>query len=123
MIRRWLREAGTTAILVWAWRHRGSVARTVDLAKRAPELIRDGRSGDLAAEARAIAALDAPLATDTGIRISSVEDGSVLLRGQPSGEPLAAARAALTSLPNVVDVRTDDRDNPTLDSMLAGARP
>jgi hypothetical protein len=107
------------AMLGWAWQHRGSVTRGVDLAKRVPDLVRDGRTGQLAAEARAIMALDGPLASDTHIRISGIEDGSVMLRGQPSGTGLEVARAALTSLPDVVDVRTDDRDQPTLDSLLS----
>jgi hypothetical protein len=123
MIRRLFRHAGSMAVLSWAWHHRGSVARGLDLAKRAPQLLRDGRASDLTAEARAIAALDGALPTDTKVRISGIDDGSVLLRGQPSGDELAAARAALTSLPHVVDVRTDDQGQPTLDSLLTAARP
>jgi hypothetical protein len=99
------------------------VVRTVDLAKRAPALVRDGRTRDLTAEARAVVALDGPLATDTGVRISGVEDGSVVLRGDASGPELQSARATLlTEVPNVVDVRTDAGGQPTLDSMLEGAR-
>jgi hypothetical protein len=111
------------AILTWLWQHRGSVSRSLDLAKRTPQLVRDGRTHDLAAEARAIAVLDGPLPTDTGVRISGIDDGSVLLRGQPAGPVLDAARSALRTLPNVVDVRTDGAEQPTLDSMLSGARP
>lgn len=111
------------AILGWAWQHRGSVTRGFDLAKRVPELVRDGRTSQLAAEARAIVALDGPLASDTHIRISGIDDGSVLLRGQPAGAGLEVARATLTSLPDVVDVRTDDRDQPTLDSLLDAKSP
>jgi hypothetical protein len=111
------------AALGWAWHHRGSLSRGIDLAKRVPDLVRDGRTSQLAAEARAIVALDGPLASDTHIRITGIEDGSVLLRGQPSGSGLAVARATLTSLPDVVDVRTDDQGQPTLDSMLSTPGP
>jgi hypothetical protein len=111
------------AILTWAWQHRGSVARGADLVKRTPHLVRDGRTGEVTAEARAIAALDGVLPTDTSIRISGIDDGSVLLRGDPSGERLQTARSALTSLPDVSDVRTDDTRHPTVDSILHDARP
>jgi hypothetical protein len=123
MIRRLFRQVGTMTVLSFLWKHRGSVVRTVDLAKRAPALVRDGRTRDLTAEARAVVALDGPLATDTGVRISGVEDGSVVLRGDASGPELQSARATLlTEVPNVVDVRTDAGGQPTLDSMLEGAR-
>lgn len=111
------------AVLTWAWQHKGSVVRAADLAKRAPTLVRDGRTADLAAEAKAVIALDGVLPSDTDIRITGIEDGSVMLRGQPAGPPLDAARQALTTVGGVVDVRTDDAGQPTVDSMLAGARP
>lgn len=123
MMRRLFRHAGLMAVASWAWHHRGSVARGLDLVKRVPQLLREGRTSDLTAEARAVAALDGALPTDMKVRISGIDDGSVLLRGQPSGDGLAAARSALTSLPNVVDVRTDDQGQPTLDSLVTGARP
>lgn len=123
MITRWFRQAGTMAVLTWAWQHKGSLVRAADLAKRAPTLVRDGRTADLAAEAKAVVALDGVLPNDTDIRISGIEDGSVMLRGQPEGEPLEAARSALTTVQNITDVRTDDAGQPTLDSMLSGARP
>lgn len=123
MIRRWFRQAGTMAVVTWAWQHKGSVVRAADLAKRAPTLVRDGRTADLAAEAKAVIALDGVLPSDTDIRITGIEDGSVMLRGQPAGQPLEAARHALTTIGTITDVRTDDADQPTLDSMLAGARP
>lgn len=111
------------AMLSWAWQHRGSVARGADLVRRTPHLMRDGRAAELTAEARAIAALDGALPADTSIRITGIDDGSVMLRGQPSGDRLETARLALTALPNVVDVRTDDATQPTLDSLLSSARP
>jgi hypothetical protein len=108
------------AVLTYLWKHRGSMLRTADLAKRAPELVRDGRTEQLKVEAKAVAALDHDLGDDTTVRISSVADGSVTLKGHPAGAPLAAARAALTRVPTILDVRTDDADQPTLDSVLAG---
>jgi hypothetical protein len=120
MIRRFFRQFGLMAVLTYLWQHRGSMVRTADLAKRAPELVRDGRTEQLKVEARAIAALDRNLGDDTTVRISSVADGSVLLKGHPAGDHLAAARAALTRVPTILDVRTDDADQPTLDSVLAG---
>lgn len=118
MIRRLFRPFGTMAILTWAWQHRGSVVRAVDLAARAPSLVRDRRTSQLATEARALGALDGALPTATSVRITGIDDGSVLLRGQPTGHALDAARAALTALPGVVDVRTDGHTQPTLDSLL-----
>lgn len=111
------------AVLTWAWQHKGSMVRAADLAKRAPTLVRDGRAADLATEAKAVIALDGVLPNDTDIRITGIEDGSVMLRGQPVGEPLEAARSALTTVQSITDVRTDGADHPTLDDVLAGARP
>jgi hypothetical protein len=123
MIRRLFRQIGTITVLSFLWKHRGSVVRGIDLAKRTPTLVRDGRTRDLAAEARAVVALDGPLATETGVRISGIEDGSVLLRGDPAGPELQSARTTLlTEVPNVVDVRTDAAGQPTLDTMLGDAR-
>lgn len=109
------------AVLTFAWKHRGSVVRGIDLAKRVPELVRDGRTEELKVEAKAILALDQHLGDDTAIRISGIDDGTVTLKGQPAGEPLAATRAALTKVPAILDVRTDDARQPTLDSLLAGS--
>ena len=68
-------------------------------------------------EAKAIAALDAELGRDTAIRISGIEDGTILLHGNPVGAELEAARSALLPLAEVIDVRTDDAVQPTLDSV------
>lgn len=121
MIRRMFREVGSMAVLSFAWKHRGSVVRGVGLAKRVPGLARDGRTEELKVEAKAILALDQHLGDDTAIRISGIDDGSVMLKGQPAGEHLAAARAALTKVPAILDVRTDDAQQPTLDALLAGS--
>jgi hypothetical protein len=122
MIRRLFRQVGTMTVVSFLWKHRGSVVRGVDLAKRAPTLVRDGRTRDLTAEARAVVALDGPLATETGVRISGIEDGSVLLRGAGGPELQSARTTLLAEVPHVVDVRTDAAGQPTLDTMLEGAR-
>lgn len=119
MIRRMFREAGSMAVLTFAWKHRGSVVRGFDLARRVPDLVRDGRTEELKVEAKAIIALDQHLGDDTAIRISGIDDGSVTLKGQPAGAHLAAARAALKEVPAILDVRTDDVEQPTFDSLLA----
>ena len=85
------------AITSFLWQHRGSVVRTVDLACRLPQLIRDGRSRDALTEAKAIVALDGKVPTRTDVRISGFEDGSMLLRGdlpldQLRGDASHAAR-------------------------------
>ncbi len=107
------------AVLTFAWKHRGSVVRGYDLARRVPDLVRDGRTEELKVEAKAILALDRDLGDETVIRISGIQDGSVMLRGQPAGAHLAAARAALEQVPAILDVRTDDAEQPTFDSLLA----
>jgi hypothetical protein len=122
MIRRLFRQLGAVTIARYAWDHRGSVVRAADLATRAPALVRDGRTADLKTEARAVLALDAAVPTDTDVRISGIDDGTVSLRGNPAGAALQSARQALVTLPTVVDVRTDGGDNPTLDHVLENVR-
>ena len=122
MIRRLVRKFGAFTIASVAWQHRGSVVRSVDLLRRAPGLVQDGRSGELTAEARAVLALDRAVPTDTSVRISGMEDGTVTLKGHPAGPGVDAARKALVTLPGVVDVRTDDTDQPTVDRVLQDIR-
>jgi hypothetical protein len=122
MIRRLFRQFGALTIARYAWEHRGSVVRAADLATRAPALVRDGRTAELRTEARAVLALDGAVPKDTSVRISSVDDGTVSLRGNLAGPALESAREALVTLPSVVDVRTDGGDNPTLDHVLENVR-
>jgi hypothetical protein len=122
MIRRLVRKVGAFTIASWAWQHRGSVVRAADLARRAPTLVRDRRTDELTTEARAVLALDSAVPTDTSVRISGVEQGTVTLKGHPAGPGADAARKALVTLPAVVDVRTDDVDQPTLDDVLENVR-
>jgi hypothetical protein len=113
MIRRLFRQFGAMTVASFAWKHRGTVLRAVDLAKRAPTLVRDGRTDELKTEARALVALDSAVPTDTTVRISGVDSGTVSLRGEPAGAAAEAARRALVSVPAISDVRTDDRGQPT----------
>ena len=122
MIRRLVRKVGAMTIASWAWQHRGSLVRGADLAMRAPSLVRDSRTDALKSEARAVLALDAAVPSDTSVRISGVDDGTVTLQGHPSGSGVEAARKALVALPMVNDVRTDDTDQPTVDRVLEDIR-
>ena len=121
MFRRMFRQAGSMAVATFLWQHRGSVVRTVDLARRLPQLVQDGRGRDALTEAKAIVALDAKVPTSTDIRITGIQDGAVTLRGDLRDESLDVARKALLDVPDVLDVRTDAVDQPTLDSELATA--
>ena len=122
MIRRLVRKVGAFSIASFAWQHRGSVVRALDLARRSPTLVRDGRTDELTAEARAVLALDSAVPTDTSVRISGIEHGTVTLKGHPAGPGVDAAREALVSLAVVNDVRTDDTDQPTVDEVLDNVR-
>lgn len=111
------------AIAGFLWQHRGSVVRGFDLACRLPQLMTGGRTGEALTEAKAIVALDGEVPTSTDIRITGVEDGAVTLRGDLHSESLDAARQALLSVDDVLDVRTDATDQTTFDDALGMARP
>ena len=123
MLRRWVRQIGVVTIAQVLWRHRGSAIRAVDLARHAPQAVRSRQLDQLATEARAVLALDRTVPRDMSIRITGIDDGSVVLGGQADVGELAAARAALLRLPNVADVRTDGAGHPSTDQLLAGALP
>jgi hypothetical protein len=107
------------AVATFLWQHRGSVVRAVDLAKRAPQLVSGGKSADALTEAKAIVALDGKVPTSTDIRITGISDGAVMLRGDAPEDSLDVARTALLGVSDVLDVRTDGVDQPTLDEALA----
>src|SRR3546814_4302584 len=112
MIRRMIRQAGAFTIASFAWKHRGTVMRAVDLLRRTPELVSSGRTEDLTTEARAVAALDGPFGAATDVRITGVDDGNVMLRDSLAGPALDAARGVLRSVDPVLDVRTGAGDHP-----------
>ena len=123
MIRRMLRQVGSMAVVTFLWQHRGSVVRTTDLARRLPQLVTTGKTDDALTEAKMIMALDGSAPTSTEVRITGIDDGAVTLRGDLPASSLEAARHALLSVPDVLDVRTDAADQPTFDDCPRGGRP
>ena len=119
MIRRTFRRVGSMAVATFLWQHRGSVVRTVDLARRLPQLISGRKTGDAVTEAKAIVALDGKVPTSTDIRISGISEGAVTLRGELHDDSLDVARRTLLGVTDVLDVRTDGVEQPTLDDELA----
>jgi hypothetical protein len=122
MIRRMFRQVGALTVTTFLWQHRGSVVRVVDLGRRLPQLVGNGKSGDAVTEAKAIVALDGSVPTSTDVRITGVHDGAITLRGDLHVDALDAARDALLGVSDVLDVRTDSVDQVTLDDALAAAR-
>ena len=123
MIRNLFRQVGTVAVASFLWQHRGSVVRSLDLALRLPDLVRDGRIRDGLTEAKAIVALDGKMPTRTDVRITGFENGSMTVRGDLPLDHFDEARHTLLGVADVVDVRTSAVEQPTLDDALAGARP
>lgn len=119
MIRRLFRKAGSMAVATFLWQHRGSVVRTVDLARRLPQLIQDGRGRDAFTEAKAVIALDGKVPTRTDVRITGFDAGSMTIRGDVPFDHLEEARATLLAVDDVIDVRTSALDQPTFDDALA----
>jgi hypothetical protein len=121
MLRRIVRQVGFVTLTKVVWEHRGTVVRTVDFGTRVPQRVRRRDTKDALTEVRAILALDQEAPSDTDIRISGVEDGAIMLRGTLTPARLALARQALLPVRDVLDVRTDAGDQPTLDDELAAA--
>ena len=119
MFRRMFRQAGSMAVATFLWQHRGSVVRTVDLARRLPQLVQDGRARDAFTEAKAIVALDAKVPTRTDVRITGFDAGSMTIRGDVPFDHLEEARATLLAVDDVIDVRTSALEQPTFDDALA----
>lgn len=119
LMRRTVGKVGMLSLASWGWQHRGSMIRSADMLRRAPQLLQDGRMDALTTEARAILALDKDFATDTDVRITGIDEGDVVLRDTLAGPTLQEARDALCSLRDVLDVRTEATEHPTLDDALA----
>ena len=119
MIRRTFRQIGSMAVAAFIWKHRGSAVRAVDFARRLPQALSGGNRSAAITEAKAIVALDAKVPTSTDIRITGIQDGAITLRGDLRDESLDVARQALLDVPDVLDVRTDGIEQPTLDAELA----
>ena len=123
MITHLFRQVGAVAVASFVWQHRGTAVRTVDLVSRLPHLVQDGRVRDALTEAKAIVALDDKMPTRMDVRLTGVDGGAMTIRGDLSLEHLEEARTTLLGVDDVVDVRTSDVHQPTLDDVLAGARP
>lgn len=111
------------AVASFLWQHRGSVLRATDLLRRAPRLVQDGRGRDAVTEAKAIIALDAKVPTSTEVRITGFEGGSMTLRGGVPADRLEQTRTTLLGVDQVVDVRTGDVRQPTVDDAVAADLP
>ena len=98
MIRHLFRQVGSVAVASFLWQHRGSVVRTVDLARRLPHLVQDGRVRDALTEAKAIVALDGRIPTRMDVRITGFDDGSMMLRGDLPLDHFEEARATLLAV-------------------------
>ena len=121
LLRRWVRQIGVVTLAQAAWRHRGTVLRSADLVRHVPQRVRCRETDDLLTEVKAVAVLDRAVPTDTSIRITGIDDGSVTLGGQADQRELAAARTALLRVATVVDVQTDGAGSPSADDVLAHA--
>lgn len=116
-LRRLIYNLSVTSVVHAGWRHRGSVVRAADLARRLPSRIRQGQTAEALTEARAVLALDRELRSDTSVRLSTISGGTALIKGQPRGRSLDRARSALLSLPDVTDVRTIDPNQLTINDL------
>ena len=123
MIRRAFRQVGSVAVASFLWQHRGSVVRAADLARRLPQLLSSGKSDEAVTEAKVIVALDGKVPTNTGVRITGIDDGAVTLRGDVPAEFIEPARQAVLSVSEVLDLRTDAGNQPTLDDALESTQP
>jgi hypothetical protein len=121
LLRRLVPQIGFMTVAGFAWNHRGTVVRLGDLALRAPRLVRDDGTAELASHARAVLALDAAMPTDMSVRISGIENGSVTLHGDPGGHAVSAATEVLCKVKGVTDVRTDGATHATADTAYAAA--
>jgi hypothetical protein len=114
------RQVGSAAVAGWAWNHRGTLVRGVDLLLRTPQRARTSQLGETPIEVRAIIALDESHPTSTAVRITGISDGAITLRDLPARD-LEAAREVLRTVAEIVDVQTRSSDHPTLDEALAAA--
>ena len=120
MFRRLFRQIGWMTAMTFSWQHRGSVVRLFDLLLRLPTLVRAGRTADALTEARLLVALDQRAPAVIDIRITGIHQGDVVLRGDLPATSLDLARDALLGVSQVVEVRSDGFQQPTLDDTVAG---
>ena len=116
-----VRKIGFLTLSKVTWEHRGSAMRFLDLGTRMPQLLRRRDSKDALTELKAIYALDKAASADLDVRITGVDDGSVMLRGGLAADRFEQARKALLGVSGVLDVRTDAGARPTVDTTMATA--
>ena len=112
LIRRLVPELGFLTVAGFAWNHRGTVLRLVDLARDTPRLVREGDAQSLVQHGRLLYELDRALPADLRVRLSGVDGGSVTLAGDPGPEALARATEVLRGAHGITDVRTDGSTHP-----------
>ena len=108
---------GFLTVAGFAWNHRGTLVRAADLAASVPRLVGEDGASAVATRARLLYELDRAMPTDTTVRISGYDAGSVTLAGDPGAVALERATEALCSVRGVVDVRTDGTDHPVLPAL------
>jgi hypothetical protein len=112
LLRRLVPEIGFLTVVGFAWNHRGTVARLADLALDAPRLVKEGDTRSLVQHGRLLYELDRAMPTDTRVRLSGVDQGSVTLAGDPGPQALARATEVLCGTHGITDVRTDGANHP-----------
>jgi hypothetical protein len=112
LLRRLVPELGLLTVARFAWKHRGTVVRTIDLAVDVPRLVREDGAQGIVRHGRLLYELDRAMPTDAAVRISGVDDGAVTLVGDPGPKALQRATDALCSVRGIVDVRTDGTNHP-----------
>jgi hypothetical protein len=112
LLRRFVPQIGFLTVAGFAWNHRGTVVRAVDLAMDAPRLLKEGDTRSLVQQGRLLYELDRKLPTDLRVRLSGVDHGAVTLAGDPGPEALSLATDALCGIHGITDVRTDGTSHP-----------
>jgi len=64
LLRRLVPELGYVAVAQYAWRHRGTVVRALDLARLAPEILQTEGLGGIAERGRVLLELDRTVPRD-----------------------------------------------------------
>jgi hypothetical protein len=117
ILRRLIPQIGLLTVARFTWNHRGTAVRGVDLALDVPRILREEGPSGIVRDGRLLFELDRAMPTDTAVRISGVNDGSVTLAGDPGPEALARATEALCRVQGVVDVRTDGSSHPVVSEL------
>jgi hypothetical protein len=114
ILRRLVPELGALTVARYAWAHRGTLVRVLDLATDLPRLVREDGTGGIVRRGRLVYELDRAMPTETGVRISGVDAGAVTLAGDPGPQALERATRALSRVQGIVDIRADGTNHPAL---------